>query len=1048
MPSTVDRLFVALILLTSLAWVPAAISGPARGEICWTADVTVSGTESFVSEKITLCGNLTVTGSLALSNVELVIDGPGNGSRLIEVGKGGTFKVQGGSRIRSTDPNVHFNFLVQDGGTLDFDQSTLQDCGWEMTGEQGLVLLSDKASVTNSSITENWVGIVVDSSSSPCIRGNNISSNAYIGIEVLDGSAPVIDRNIISSNSLQVAPSYFGRDAGIFSDASSPAITNSTIAMNGAYGMKLWTSGSPVIRGNTITGHHEPGGFGWGILSNSNDAHIERNIFSQNDNGLSLDTGSCTVSDNLFDNNTSPTSYYCMALLDMSSSDFCNNTYRNGPKGVCPSAGSFSMFKNETMQNCTNGYFGKCWGLPDYDVVLTNCTFTGNRYDVTLDWEQYFAMGGHLTLVNASYDPAKVNFLDPCGELTIMWFLSALVVYQNGSVPVGDAAVKVTDSTGSPAGHLRTGPDGRTPELMVEQYTKTPQGTTTLSPYNVSAEKGDKSAFTGGVALASNREVTVTLDDLPPMIRITSPTNGSVTSRAKISVSGFSEPRTSVAINGADVTVRADGSWSTSLDLTGEGPNTIVADAVDPSGNRAGDRVTVFLDSVVPVISVTAPRDRFLTNRSTVTVSGRVSEPHAATTIDGVAVTAGTDGSFSVPVDLAEGANVITICCEDAARNRATVYINGELDTVPPALGVSEPRNGLSTGKTSVAVKGVVEEGATLTLNGGGLVPDSGRFSASVELAEGSNTLKLLARDRAGNVNLSVLEVFRDTTGPNLEISYPAEGQLLNVTQIELAGRTEAGARLEVNGEPVAFQGTDFLVPVRFSGDGPQTITIEAQDALRNRAAVSVSITVDTTPPSLKLKTPADGMLTNQTAVLLTGKTDRGALLTVNGATARVDGDGTFSELVELPNEGANEIFVCARDAANNCARSAVVVHRDTILGYELSSPLNGSRVKTPVVTVAGVIEAGGSVAVNGLAVPLRADGSFSYEAKLETGSNILVVAFRDSAGNTATETVQITREKAPAPARGFISGFTTVAALAAAASALVAVGVLRRKGY
>lgn len=71
--------------------------------------------------------------------------------------------------------------------------------------------------------------------------------------------------------------------------------------------------------------------------------------------------------------------------------------------------------------------------------------------------------------------------------------------------------------------------------------------------------------------------------------------------------------------------------------------------------------------------------------------------------------------------------------------------------------------------------------------------------------------------------------------------------------------------------------------------DGAHTISIEASDFDGNAAtAKTVTFTIDTIPPTLTLTAPADGLITNKSTLVVSGKTDDvtskpGKQLTVNG---------------------------------------------------------------------------------------------------------------------------------------------------------------------
>jgi parallel beta-helix repeat protein len=1004
----------------------------------------VSGDQSYDGDSIELQGNLTVTGTLTFRNVDLCVHGTVNGGLRIEVRACGVFNVLD-SGIHSADPDIHFCFGVSANGTLVMNASELHDCGCDPGTDRGLLVESSSVSITNSTLTGNCEGVVVDGGAAPFIFRNNISANDYNGIEVFNGSAPVIDWNLIFGNDLLAQADYRGTVAGIRSDASSPVITNNTISGNRGCGIGLQTSGNPVIGHNDITGHRAQGAVVWGIISDGNDALIADNRIAWNDNGMFLMSGACTVEGNLFDNISSSLAWGGMAVQDTSFSDYRNDTCSGSTKGICPDSPSLATFTNETMVNCTHGYFGICYGLPEYDVVLTDCVFRGNSWDVTLDWDMYVAYGGHLTLVNASYNPNLVNILDPCGYITIKWYLQPRAVYENGSVPVEGATVKVVDAAGTGVGQSVTGPEGCAKRLTLEEYTKNGASTIVSTPYNVSAIKGDKANFTKDVALTASKVVNVTLDDMPPFIKITGPANGSWTNQAVITVTGRTEPRTFVALNGVDVPVKPDGTWSGQAELAGDGPNDITAFAQDPSMNQAQDTITVLRDTVAPAVMISGPREGFVTNRSAIQVTGKVSEPGARTTLDGVEMAVGENGAFSVEAELAEGPNSLLIRSRDAAGNVGTAVVNGELDTVPPALWVLAPQDGLATNASAVTVRGTAEDRSRVTVNNRAVELSGTGFSVSVELIEGVNAITVAAHDRAGNSNMTVLTVVRDSTAPALAILSPRDGEILNRTSVEVRGTAEAGAVVKVNGALVDLHGNEYSTVLELPDQQASTILVEASDSVRNTAVVAVTVEVDTVAPELKLRSPADGALTNLTSIELAGKTDAASALNVNGKAVPLAADGSFSVAMALEHDGANLITVVSKDRAGNAACSSVTVFRDTVLFYNVTSPAEGSKVKTASVTVTGNAEPASSVKVQGRAAALRADGAFSSEVALVRGPNTITVEIRDPAGNSATVTLNVTRAPQPkAAGKGFIPGYEAPLALACLLSGLLLAAAAR----
>ena len=79
----------------------------------------------------------------------------------------------------------------------------------------------------------------------------------------------------------------------------------------------------------------------------------------------------------------------------------------------------------------------------------------------------------------------------------------------------------------------------------------------------------------------------------------------------------------------------------------------------------------------------------------------------------------------------------------------------------------------------------------------------------------------------------------------------------------------------------------------------------------------------DTTPPELVLARPQ----VNGTLVILTGRTEPGASLTVNGEPVDVEASGAFKKVVSFHTEGVNVLSVRAVDGAGN-----ETVRRETVM--------------------------------------------------------------------------------------------------------------------
>lgn len=128
-----------------------------------------------------------------------------------------------------------------------------------------------------------------------------------------------------------------------------------------------------------------------------------------------------------------------------------------------------------------------------------------------------------------------------------------------------------------------------------------------------------------------------------------------------------------------------------------DGLHTIKVDVSDNDGNAATQTTQTFkVDTVPPVLSVTAPANDFYTNKTTVNIAGTTndatSSPVAVTikvnNVDAGAVTVQANGSFTKTVNLISqmSANVIVVTATDAAGKTSSVTRNVYCNTIAPVI--------------------------------------------------------------------------------------------------------------------------------------------------------------------------------------------------------------------------------------------------------------------------------------------------------------------------------------------------------------------------
>jgi hypothetical protein len=233
-------------------------------------------------------------------------------------------------------------------------------------------------------------------------------------------------------------------------------------------------------------------------------------------------------------------------------------------------------------------------------------------------------------------------------------------------------------------------------------------------------------------------------------LSIQNPPENLVTSQVTLVIRGSTDTDCLLRLNDNILSVAQDGNFTLNYILT-EGLNTLAFSVADGAGNtlRVVRRVT--LDTVNPWIDVTSPDAGKTYKTNSITVKGTC-EAGISLTINGQNVTTDT-GSFSLQLSLLpEGTNAVTVVGADIAGNTVTMQLSVQIDTAAPSLEIVEPLEGFRTQEKTVVVVGITEPGATVTVNGVRVTVDAfGKFSTSVTVEQGKNTITVKASDAAGN---------------------------------------------------------------------------------------------------------------------------------------------------------------------------------------------------------------------------------------------------------------------------------------------------------
>ncbi|WP_313187829.1 Ig-like domain-containing protein [Lacrimispora sp.] len=219
--------------------------------------------------------------------------------------------------------------------------------------------------------------------------------------------------------------------------------------------------------------------------------------------------------------------------------------------------------------------------------------------------------------------------------------------------------------------------------------------------------------------------------------------------------------------------------------------NVTTKDATD-STLGSSLRLTV-KEKVAPVITITAPTASALITNNKPAITWNITDDDSGVdpdtiklTIDSTVVTSGITKtasgkgftcSYTPPSALADGSHTIKADASDYDGNAASQKnVTFKIDTVPPTLNVTAPANNLITNQAACTVTGntndVTSSPVTVTvkLNSGSAadvtVNGDGTFSKPLTLAEGANTITIVAKDGAGKTTTVTRAVILDTAAP------------------------------------------------------------------------------------------------------------------------------------------------------------------------------------------------------------------------------------------------------------------------------------------
>ncbi|EAW5369899.1 Ig-like domain repeat protein [Salmonella enterica subsp. enterica serovar Mbandaka] len=474
---------------------------------------------------------------------------------------------------------------------------------------------------------------------------------------------------------------------------------------------------------------------------------------------------------------------------------------------------------------------------------------------------------------------------------------------------------------------------------------------------------------------------------------------------------------------------------STAVDVT---IDTEVAELV---WNISGMHEGGYINTVTPEIGGTSEPN----SKITIFVNG-VEKAIAYTTGAGhwgvVLPALGNDGNYE-----------LTFKVEDVAGNiREFGPQNVILDTVISPLTVvlreaddSGKVGDWITNKSHVTIDGTAEAGSTLTIrNPQGVViatlvvGNDGRWSAELDLREGSNAFVVVSEDKAGNSQQKDILIEHDTQIEISDISLSRDTNsgdkydlITNNKSPVLVAMTDPGATVQVyiNG---VLQGTveasssgniSYTMPAN-SADGEYQVQFVATDTAGNRVESAITtVTIDSKIAVFDIDEDSLPALSNNRALSVSGVGEAGSQVSifVDGKLVNVvmvEADGTWRAPILLQDDGTFNIHFSITDVAGNTEVSkdySVDVDSSTAFPtLNLEDASNSGSLDDLITShnkpvLVGTAEAGATIHIYVdekivANVLVLEDGTWSYQFDnaLKDGEYSIRVVAEDPAGNTA----------------------------------------------
>ncbi|MGZ8779636.1 MAG: IPT/TIG domain-containing protein, partial [Thermoanaerobaculia bacterium] len=292
--------------------------------------------------------------------------------------------------------------------------------------------------------------------------------------------------------------------------------------------------------------------------------------------------------------------------------------------------------------------------------------------------------------------------------------------------------------------------------------------------------------------------IAFTIDTIPPALAFTSHGNGQIVSARDALITGGSDDAISVKVNGADAVLDSVAKTFSFAAVLLEGENVMTATAVDRAGNAGTASLTLVLDTRAPELTIDATPA--CTNAASLDLRGTIVDPN----IDKVEVRLGDTtvsatvaaSAWSATLSLGdEGSKAILVEGTDSVGHVNTRSVTVVVDRTAPAIEISESGTPFTATLAGRAVALFVRANDADPSNTAMTTLDGTAYTSGAQVAaEGEHTIRVVAKDCAGNESTREHTFIIDLTAPRFLTFTPASGSKVTQVPSALGGTTDTDA--------------------------------------------------------------------------------------------------------------------------------------------------------------------------------------------------------------------------------------------------------------